>query len=418
MTTEREAPSDAAKVRQAFRLGWTIAELRGRYRLGGRHVALPEGSGAKSKRPALPLARERSEAEQKRETQAVLKSLAESLELDCTMSKLGLGQAAPGAGELHAAKCVWEYGRELDDDVQSQSAGVRLPPEDPGGREGADDGGQDTPDPLATEAWTKLAELLYRWDAHIQDTLTTRPSEAAAYQLGRGLAEPYWALEPDNGEESWIFLLSDERRTFLKRQLSRLSAYTAELVPVAINQSLDDWCEVANNAKWRAQPGARADLHRQTLVWRDLIQGEREPTDLFAERTVRVPTGILLGVLRSFFWPLLIGVLGIAALVAGGLLLAGVEPATSTNSSTATSTVIAVLGALGVTAAGAYARAKGLALGVIGKLRNLYLITLVSSAATIRPKAPVRSKPGKRAVQELSQLASGVNSQVTRESFY
>jgi len=373
----------------------------------------------------LPLARERSEAEQKRETQAVLKSLAESLELDCTMSKLGLGQAAPGADDLHAAKCVREYGRELDDDVQSQSADVRLSPEEPGGREGADDGGQDTPDPLATEAWTKLAELLYCWDARIQDTLTTRPSEAAAYQLGRGLAEPYWALEPDNGEESWTFLLSDERRTFLKRQLSRLSAYTAELVPVAINQSLDDWCEVANDAKWRAQPGARADLHRQTLVWRDLIQGEREPTDLFAERTVRVPTGILLGVLRSFFWPLLIGVLGIAALVAGGLLLAGVpsamlipgEPKTP-PASTATSTVIAVLGALGVTAAGAYARAKGLALGVIGKLRNLYLITLVSSAATIRPKAPVRSKPGKRAVQELTQLASGVNSQVTRESFY
>jgi len=28
MTMERETPSDAAKVRQAFRFGWTIAELR------------------------------------------------------------------------------------------------------------------------------------------------------------------------------------------------------------------------------------------------------------------------------------------------------------------------------------------------------------------------------------------------------
>jgi hypothetical protein len=420
MSIEFEAPHDAAKVRDAFRFGWTIAEIRGRYRLGRRHVALPDGPNRARVGHALPLARERLEADQKREVHRVLVELARTLKLDPPLTKLGI-ESKSGGPKQCAADCAAQYAQELEHELRMRVKDreeSRPNKGSPGGKQPEE--ADIERDPTRTEGWRKLAELLYHWDASNQDTLATRPSEAAAYQLGRGLAEPYWALEDD--AESWTFLLGAERRTFLKRQLSRLSAYVAPLVPVAINQSLDDWCEVAGDAKWRTQPGARADLHRQVLIWRDLVQGEREPSDLFAERKVRVPMRILSGLLKSFGLPLLFGVVGLCALVAGGLLFADPEAIAmlfglEAQSSPAVSVFIAVLGLLGITAAGAYARAKALALSLIDQLRNLYLIGLVSSAATIRPKAPVLSQPGTRARDELSsRLASGINSQVTRES--
>lgn len=108
---------------------------------------------------------------------------------------------------------------------------------------------------------------------------------------------------------------------------------------------------------------------------------------------------------------MLLAILGISALVTSGLLL------TTSNSSKEFSTIIGALGLLGFTAAGAYARAKSLAVGLIEKLSNLYQIGLVSSAATIRPKPPVLSQPRARTIEALSStFASGINSQVTRES--
>ena len=50
---------------------------------------------------------------------------------------------------------------------------------------------------IAQRAWEDLAELLYHFDAHIQDRpRRSRRPKPAAYQLGRGLAETYWALDP------------------------------------------------------------------------------------------------------------------------------------------------------------------------------------------------------------------------------
>lgn len=273
-----ERPHDAPDVQHAFRFGWTIVEFRGRYRLGGRHVALPQEPISRATEHALPLARERSESEQKQETLGVLADLALKLDLDQPVSKLDLTtEFARCTPDQRAVECARDCGNRLEQELKSQPKS----------------------DPTETEGWSELIQLLYRWDASIQNTFAARPSQAAAYQLGRGLAETYWALQPDVSDGSdprgWTFLFGKDRRTFLKRQLSRLSGYTAALVPVAINQSLDDWCEVANDPKWRSDPLALADLHQQTLVWRDLIQGEREPADLFGERTVRVPMRILSG---------------------------------------------------------------------------------------------------------------------------
>lgn len=50
---------------------------------------------------------------------------------------------------------------------------------------------------MTTSAWSALTEPFYRWDAHTHDDLAALSFGAAsACQLGRGLAELYWALNP------------------------------------------------------------------------------------------------------------------------------------------------------------------------------------------------------------------------------
>ena len=60
-------------------------------------------------------------------------------------------------------------------------------------------------------AWNTLSNKPYRWDAAIQDRLALLPAQSAAYQLGRGLAETFWALEPrimeSTDPRSWELLL-------------------------------------------------------------------------------------------------------------------------------------------------------------------------------------------------------------------
>ena len=49
----------------------------------------------------------------------------------------------------------------------------------------------------ALTQWDDLAELIYKFDAHIQDTLDARSeTQSCGYQFGRAMAEAYWALDP------------------------------------------------------------------------------------------------------------------------------------------------------------------------------------------------------------------------------
>jgi len=77
---DKQLTADAAQVTSAFRLGWAIAELRGRYRPTVEHVE----RGASSRRAdnALPLAAERTTIEQRIELFMVVRGLSHTLELD------------------------------------------------------------------------------------------------------------------------------------------------------------------------------------------------------------------------------------------------------------------------------------------------------------------------------------------------
>jgi hypothetical protein len=345
--------ADPDVVRLAFRLGWAIAELRGRYRLGSAHVALPRtGEGARHDH-ALPLAQERSEFEQKIETRTVLKALAGALQVDTPLDQ---GGGAP-------TEVIDRHCHELDDFRRKQ-------PQSP---------------PTASPCWEKLTRLLYSWDAAIQDTLVFPSTPAAAYQLGRGLAEVYWALDTAVTDRDdwcgWCFLLGDERREFLKRQTHRIAAGLDPLVPPAIAGSLDAWGRVAETHDWRTKDDVRQQLFRQVVLWRDLVRGEREPRELISDRGVPWKIGLVWPFVRTFAAQLIGGA------VALGLMVAGIVALANGNTSKL-APLATVLGTLGVTGAGLHAGIKTVAQGLLGQLRRTYFKRLVAQAAVIVPRPP------------------------------
>jgi hypothetical protein len=217
-------PADADVVVTAVRLGWYMAEVRGRNRPGG-----PPGNPAPQPHRldhALPSPGGRSPTEQRIEAQAVLRTLA---------SRLGVDD---GSG-------VHSYSELVD----QQAHGLDL----------ARGSGEMHADLVA---WDSLAAVIYGFDAHIRDTLATQSETVATgYKLGLALAESYWALDPNSPDEissptSWGYLFGQERSAEMQRLLGNLSAYWHPYTAPAIAGSVMVWHAVAQiSATWSA--GAR-----------------------------------------------------------------------------------------------------------------------------------------------------------------
>lgn len=131
--------------------------------------------------------------------------------------------------------------------------------------------------------WSGAARKFYELDAHMQDTLVLNASQATAYQLGRGLAETFWALERDASPDnmgSWRFVLGPERCETLRRLAARLSPYINKEVLAAVDGPLESWSTLAADSQVRSEAEVETELYHQGLLWRDLVRGERSPTDL------------------------------------------------------------------------------------------------------------------------------------------
>ena len=342
------APGDAEQVLQAFRLGWALAEVRGRYRPGVPLIRRPPG-GTRTDH-ALPLADERSAAEQLIELHTALAELA---------AALGVGGSippVPGAGagaQTYPAHLAW-LGSQL-----------RQAPTAP--------------------LWEQFTESAYAWDAFVQDQLVITASRAAAYQLGRGLAETYWALDPSIEDaadwRSWQFLLGPRRCHTLGRLVARLVDYFDPLTVPAVTTSLNAWAAVAVDPQRRTQPAILDDLYDQGLLWRDLIRAERSPADLAASVRPFERISAVWPVVKAFWVQIVLA-------VAGAGLLAFSASELAAGSSTKTNTLIAVLSALGITSAGLYARAKGIATSLFGRLQTAFDRDRVGVAATLAPSPP------------------------------
>jgi len=356
MGEEALVPADLDSVRYAFRLGWAVAELRGRYQLDRFDKRDPGGEKVfKRGTHQLPLASERSPAEIRKELIETVEDLSKELDLD----------------QDAAASETWTTLKALLTTIEEAT----------------------DRQPLLSGVVSKL----FKWDAHIQDALVLHATRAAGYQLGRGLAESYWALEPDRADDemgSWEFVLGERRCEILQRLACRLSSYLGASVVAAIEGPLADWSGLAGDATRRTQPGVAADLFRQCLLWRDLVRGERQPQDLPLNTDVEAPASaevwknlkLYRVALSSLKLPLLGGIAGIVALIAGASLLA------SGAGHTGFSTAIGLLGALGVTSASLYAHAKADVTSLLANLRKKVEVERVRQAADLCPIPAARAQ--------------------------
>jgi hypothetical protein len=359
-------PSDADAVLTALRLGWALAELRGRYRLDAPDPskdAIPENPAA-----ALPLRRERDATDQRAETAAILNAVLTKL----TRAHKALN-TDPSDG-----KAVFS--------TEIESATAKL------------DGIADKKGDAAQSAWTDFAQLLLRFDGHVQNVLTSEAEQqSCAYLLGRGLAESYWALDPaaempESPEDpvtdatSWAFLLGEARRDELSRLLGRLAPYFNRYTAPAISGSLVVWHRVVTTDDWRKQKGASDDLYLQVRRWYGLLLIGQDPTTLIKPFAMLRNLRGAWNAIRLFLPQLLFGALSIAALF--GVVWAA-------NTTLGKSIGVAV-GALGLSLTTLAAKAKSSAQALTARLKDDAYTDLVAIAITVVPPRSEVDEKGRR----------------------
>jgi hypothetical protein len=364
-------PGDAAaltaQVRQAIRLGWFIAEVRGRHWWRGQRP--PVAPVPVDPPYALPLRPERTPAE----SRGAARDAAAALALDLGVTR-PFGQPPTGGPSFPERLML------LAGPLEAHDGALLNPPR----------GTPTEVDVRSREAaWAEVAALLHDWDCSIQDTLVSRSDVLAnGYLLGRGVAECYWALGPDEetpdappSSAAWTFLLGAARRTELSRLVGRVTPHLPPLTPTAVDGSLEAWGDVAAHPAWRAA-GGRDRLYEQYRRWYDLLVLGREPT------TYVRPYALLHGwrtTLRAFraFWPQLALAGASAAAVAAVAYFLG----TSQGSALLT-TLLGLFGAIGLTAAGVVAKAKSAGQQLLARLRQDVYGDLVSVAVTAVPRLP------------------------------
>ncbi len=235
----------------------------------------------------------------------------------------------------------------------------------------------------ATLAWADLADLFWRFDAKIQDRLSAASdTQATGYQLGRGLAEMYWALDPPRakGFNGWETVLGETRCRELNRLNGRLSAYMGTYTAPAVAGSLDVWSKVGgNDDSWRQDGQVPAEaLYKQTRRWYELIVLRQDPTTLIKPYDwIRNYRAIGRAAL-AFLPQLLFTIAGLAGLVAFILLLQDKRSAVSVWLS-------ALLAAGGLSTAGITAFLKNSAQALVKRLRQDAFADLLAVVVTEPP---------------------------------
>jgi hypothetical protein len=338
-------PEDSKQVIDAFRLGWYVAEVRGRNRPGGPAHAdtmLPKGD-----RHPLPLRIERTPAERRIEAQGMLAALAQ---------QLGVDSGTDGG-----------YGTLVDQNAHrlAKARSEQVP---------------------ADAAWEALAAVLWKFDAHIQDVLpATSEMRSCAYQLGRGLAETYWALVPTDtqGPQSYRFLFGQPRCAELSRLIGRLSAYLNTYTGSAMVGSIEIWKDFAHRDTMSADESAQAceALRNQIRRWYELVVLAQDPTTLIRPFDVIGSYRTLAQAIKQFAPQVVATVIGLGALVVVLIMLSVGEH------SDLVQTIGVVLAAAGVSIGGVTGALKNSAQSILVRLRQDTYTELVTEGITVQPPA-------------------------------
>jgi hypothetical protein len=351
------------RAKDLMRLGWSLAELRGRIQFGdtdpGRLFEVqPQRTGH-----ALPLGEERSPAELLIETKQVVLALAIRTSLSLSGDNIeDLNGNKPTAGSQTAAQRLVALADAVPKDPQAPTRGP---------------------------AWNAFTEGLYLWDAMIQDQLATLSfGESSAYQLGRGLAETSWMLTPNapaNSMASWQYLLGAKRCIALTRLLERLDPALPDPCVEATKGSLAAWERVAKDDAWRSVAESPIFLRQQTTIWRDLLIIGTAPQRLDKPSLLQRMATIV-PVIKAMFWHIVFALIFAVGLAVGAWLL------TRYGTSGPGGEIVSAVGLLGVTATGLSAKAKATANSLVQRLTDAVSSDLVVSAATYVPKRPRRAK--------------------------
>ena len=340
-------------VALALRLGWSLAEARGRAWPGGPQplsTPLPKAPAS-----ALPLRSQRTPGAARREAVLSLAALAHSV----------------GFTGFH----------EFTSGLSSALPGFETGPT----------GQRNDPPPVTAEQWPAVAAFFHEWDARIQDELAQRDELVAnAYLLGRGLAECYWGLGPNeawsaDGSDTAVslpFLLGADRRRELSRMLGRLGPHLSNpLTAAAISGSLEAWGKVAGDDDWSHSSEVQSSLYEQIRRWYQLLVLEQDPTTLLRPNARLRSTRSVSRLVRAF-WP---------QLLLGGISIAMITAFLSLTHGTAPEWVKSVLATGGVGAfavAGLVARAQSAAQQLVVRLRQDAYTDLVAVDIAIVPPYP------------------------------
>jgi hypothetical protein len=245
----------------------------------------------------------------------------------------------------------------------------------------------------AVTTWNALAASIYELDAHAQDTLTAESDmQAAAYQLGRGLSETYWALDPDATcvpltPQCWTFLLGEHRCHELTRLAGRLSAYFNPYCPPAIAGTLSLWQLVASDQQWRE--GAQDHLYQQLRHWYELLILGQDPSTLIQPYALLKNWRASFHALRALWVPL------VTAAVSLALVIALITLIVNGSANAFLKALLGVLGVAGLSAATIQAGIKTTAQGLLTRLRQDAYTDLVAVAIAEAPAKPGARKPHK-----------------------
>ena len=352
------------RAQDLMRLGWAIAELRGRLYFGAADPGRIADPATVRADHSLPLSGERSPKEQLIETKEVVQALAKraNLELDGGRMKDSRGHTA--TTPCTAAARAIELADQVPDKRSATSWG---------------------------DTWDSFTEALYQWDAAIQDHLASASfGESSAYQLGRGLAECSWALDPNwppNEVMGWEHVLGSERCVALTRLLERLTPALPTATASAIKGSLAAWQRVARDPAWRSgtNPEAPVFLRHQVNAWRDmLIVGADPQTFERAPRPLQEVANII-PIIKGLWVQI------VAALLSAGILAAGAWAITRYGNSQPWGALISALGIVGVTGSGLLASAKKKATGLVERVQAAIAADERAKAATIIPDRPQKA---------------------------
>jgi hypothetical protein len=343
------APDVMRDVDYAVRLGWTLAEFRGRVWYEDHvPIGLPPS--------ALPLTRERSNFDRMTDCHDAIKALVT---------------------DLHAEARPFESGTTLGDAINEAAARIkdlREPPTEA--------------DPSRTQVRQQLRRLSASWDREIRASL--HPKALHGYELGRGFGEARWELEVDDGvsrQERLQSLLGSERVSQLTRILRILRARFDQDTWYALKASLEGWSAQTSRRK-RSQSwidAALNQLRQQSDIWHDLLLLELRADDLVTPELVLRTGRQLAGKLRVFTrWQVVL-------LTVAGLLVAGGAAALTVSIGDsalfhAVGAFTAAAGALWIGVTGVTTGAKNSASGLFVQLRQAFNAQLAARAATVLPE--------------------------------